>query len=164
MVFILDRPHVPEGRDRARQKVGADEAVARMMLKPDWFGFETETVAAKLHIQHSGQIFPIHIDSLIKQRRSDEAFEDMKHRPDKYERFNVQLQDWVWGHLWAVGNSHWNQWRAGEIMYHPWWTIPHGTANCSYAPRYSLQVNGVSTDVTKSRIKLRDEQIDLSQL
>jgi len=49
-------------------------------------------------------------------------------------------------------------------MYHPWWSIPHGTANCGYEPRFSLQVSGMLTDTTRDRLHSRGIKIDLKDL
>ena len=127
----------------------------------DAFGLEPATLTVKIHIQHPGQIFPVHVDSLMKHRKDKPVFEAMKNSPDKWERFNVQLEDWVWGHVWTVGNTYWSQWRAGEIMHHPWWSMPHGTANCSHKPRYSLQITGVATEKTRELLAGQNRKIEL---
>lgn len=129
-----------------------------------WFGMEPSSCLPRIHIQDPGQVFPFHVDGLTKNRDTKDLNERMQERPGDFARIQVQLQDWVWGHVWACGNHYWTQWRAGEIMYHPWWIVPHGTANCSFAPRYSLQITGQVTDVTLQRLASRDLTIDLQQL
>ncbi len=130
----------------------------------DWFALEPETLDVRIHIQHPGQVFPIHVDGLSRQRISDDKHEKMQVRPEEWGRFQVQLQDWVWGHMWAMGNQYWSQWRAGEIMYFHWWDIPHATANAGFAPRYSMQVTGILTETTKERLKNHHAVIDLNSL
>jgi len=88
----------------------------------------------------------------------------MKLNPKKWRRVQVMLEDWVWGHVWTMGNSYWSQWRAGEIMNFKWWETPHGTANFGYSNRYSLQITGIATDLTFERLEGKDQRIDLSKL
>ncbi|MFN7728011.1 MAG: hypothetical protein ACK5P7_02520 [Bdellovibrio sp.] len=130
----------------------------------DWFGLQEGSVDPRIHIQHPGQVFPVHVDGLMKQRKDDDVSLAMKQRPEDWVRMQVQLQDWVWGHVWALGNGYWSQWRAGEIMYFKWWEVPHATANCSFAPRYSLQVTGLATALTRERLKERGVRLNLKGL
>ncbi len=125
----------------------------------DWFGFAPGTASARIHVQHPGQVFPLHIDGLVMHTDGnvDHRSEDV----GAWARVQIQLEDWVWGHVWGVGNNYWSQWRAGEIMYHPWWNVPHATANCSYAPRYSIQITGKITELTKTRIASERTEIEL---
>lgn len=125
----------------------------------DWFGLEPGTVVPRLHIQHPGQMFPVHVDGLMNHKNSNDTALRMKAKPQDWTRIQVQLEDWVWGNVWGVGNTFWAQWRAGEIMVSPWWIYPHYTANCGFAPRYSLQITGKVTDVTRERLKRENEDI-----
>jgi hypothetical protein len=42
--------------------------------------------------------------------------------------------------------------RAGEIMFHPWHNLPHGTANCGMSPRICLQLTGETTPELRARL------------
>jgi hypothetical protein len=128
----------------------------------DWFALGEDSFNLKVQIQHPGQVFPIHVDGLRKGKQSKEIEKEMQAHPERWVRVNIQLQDWTWGQMWSIGNSNWTQWRAGEIMFHPWWTIPHATANASYLPRYTMQVTGRATATTFDRISRVHQQIDLS--
>lgn len=130
----------------------------------DWLAFEPESVVNRIHIQHPGQVFPFHVDGLVKHRKSKEHMDEMMEAPEEWARIQIQLCDWTWGHMWAIGNTYWSQWRAGEIMYHPWKHLPHGTANCGFASRYTLQVSGLITELTRERLQLHHKVIPLQQL
>ena len=112
----------------------------------DWFGLED--VLPKIHIQHPGQIFPLHIDDLTTHRGNQKDNTVMDEHPEQWARFEIQLKDWTWGHVWGIGNDYWKQWSAGDIMYHPWWIHPHGTANFGMEPRINLQLTGRVTERT----------------
>ena len=118
----------------------------------DWFELEAGTISPRLHIQRPGQVFPIHVDGLTSYRRNSAERADMYSHPDSWTRVQIQLKDWIWGHFWGVGNQVWAQWKAGEIMYHPWWIYPHGTANAGFSPRYSLQITGKTTEATREKL------------
>jgi len=113
--------------------------------------FGMEPWAATIHLQYPGQTFPYHIDELpgLKQNKIDHWLD--KH-PEAAARFEVQLLDWEPGHVWAYGNTYWKQWKAGDIAFHEWRHIPHGTANIGRSVRATLQVTGMVSDITKSII------------
>ncbi len=123
-----------------------------------WFGF-AEAPLAKIHIQSPGQVFPFHMDDLTGIR-GNSAADSEDH--NQWARIEVQLKPWEWGHVWAVGNTYWKQWQAGEIMFHPWHGIPHGTANCGMSPRITLQISGKVSEQTLARLNQNWGNIDLS--
>lgn len=127
----------------------------------DWLAFEPESLVARIHIQRPGQVFPLHVDGLIKHRKSVEHMREMMDSPEDYARVQIQLCDWTWGHVWGIGYSYWSQWKAGEVMYHPWQNLPHGTANFGFASRYTLQVSGHVTELSRERLQLQNQLISL---
>jgi len=117
----------------------------------DWFGFAGR-VLIKIHMQQPGQVFPFHFDDLTTNRNNNGSKHLMDENPERWARVEVQLKDWEWGHVWGVGNTYWKQWRAGEIMFHPWHNLPHGTANCGMSPRICLQITGETTPELRQRL------------
>ena len=128
----------------------------------DWFAFEPSSLIARIHVQMPGQMFPFHVDGLVKTGALDDPKMQQSSCPERLARVQVMLTDWVWGHAWAVGNNYWIQWSAGEILYHPWWNIPHGTANFGFSPRASLQISGRITDIGRAKLALRGADIRLT--
>ena len=104
-----------------------------------------------VHVQYPGQVFPLHIDNLTSLRNNEENH-PINSNPDLAARFEIQLLDWEWGHIWGYGNTHWKQWKKGEIVYHKWRDIPHYTANAGQSPRLSLQLTGLTTSKTNEII------------
>lgn len=129
----------------------------------DWFEF-TGLVLPKIHIQRPGQVFPFHFDDLTTHRNNtaDSAFVDED--PDRFARIEVQLKPWDYGHVWAIGNNYWSDWEAGEIMYHSWYNIPHGTANCGSTARICLQITGEVTPEVLAKLKRNNGNIDLRKM
>lgn len=127
----------------------------------DWFEF-TGLVLPKIHIQRPGQIFPFHFDDLTTHRNNtaDSSFVD--ENPDAFARVEIQLLDWNYGHVWGIGNSYWSDWQAGEIMYHDWYAIPHGTANCGATARINLQITGEVTPEVLAKLKRNNGDINLT--
>ncbi len=103
----------------------------------DQFGLEK--CMARIHVQHPGQTWNLHLDKLEKWMPSD---------PSQVVRYFVQLTDWQPGHFWNFGNYSWTGWRAGDIATFDWWNVPHATANAGHTPRATLQVTGVLSEKT----------------
>lgn len=122
----------------------------------DWFEF-SGLILPKIHIQKPGQIFPYHFDDLTTHRKNSDINIDAK----KFARVEVMLLDWDYGHFWGIGNNIWKQWRAGEIMFHPWNSIPHGTANAGRTPRINLQITGEITDKILEKLSRNNGDIIL---
>jgi hypothetical protein len=118
----------------------------------NWFEF-TGLVLPKIHIQYPGQVFPFHFDDLTTHRNNSAADHDMDDDQEKFARVEVQLQDWDYGHVWGIGNNYWSSWKSGEIMWHPWRDVPHGTANSGKIPRINLQVTGGCTPEVIEKLK-----------
>lgn len=107
---------------------------------------------ASVHIQYPGQSFPYHIDEIPGMKDNDPNHW-LDSRPDAVARFEVQLLDWEPGHIWSYGNTYWKQWKSGDIAFHEWRHIPHGTANIARKMRATLQVTGYVTDITSAILK-----------
>lgn len=103
----------------------------------DSFGFADSMT--RIHVQHPGQVWNLHLDKLEKWCRED---------PTLVTRVMIQLTDWQPGHFWIYGNYHFWGWRAGDITTFDWINVPHATANAGHTPRVTLQVTGIYTDKT----------------
>jgi hypothetical protein len=114
--------------------------------------FAMERWGADVHIQYPGQSFPYHVDELPGFKKNDPQHW-LDGQPDAAARFEIQILDWQPGHVWAYGNTYWKQWRSGEIAFHHWRHIPHGTANISRSIRATLQVTGFVTAQTRRIIE-----------
>tara|TARA_R110000823_G_scaffold259240_2_gene380455 strand:- start:235 stop:900 length:666 start_codon:yes stop_codon:yes gene_type:complete len=101
--------------------------------------FQLDGMMARLHVQHPGQAWNLHLDKLEKWFPED---------PSKVERYMIQLTDWQPGQFWSYGNYNYCQWKAGDVTTFDWKNVPHSTANASHYPRVTLQVTGISTPKT----------------
>lgn len=96
--------------------------------------FKLSDTMIRMHVQHPGEMWNLHIDKLEKWCPED---------PSRVQRIFVQLTDWEPGQFWEFGNFHWNQWRAGDVVSFDWANMPHCTANAGYHPRVTMQITGV---------------------
>ena len=103
----------------------------------DQFGLEKSM--ARIHVQHPGQVWNLHLDKLEKWMPED---------PSSVVRYFVQLTDWQQGHFWSYGNYQWSGWRAGDVSTFDWINVPHATANAGHVPRVTLQITGIKTLAT----------------
>jgi hypothetical protein len=114
--------------------------------------FKFERCGGSFHIQRPGGIFPYHIDEIPSIKDNDpNSWLDTD--PKWAARFEIQVFDWQPGHVWAVGNTYWKQWKAGDILWHDWRHTPHGTCNFGRSDRVTLQVTGVCSEETLEIIK-----------
>ena len=103
----------------------------------------------RLHVQHPGQVWNLHMDKLEKWNQDD---------PSLVERYMIQLTDWKPGQWMGYGNYTFEHWKAGDVTSFKWRDIPHSTANAGHHPRITLQVTGVRTEKSKDfQKKLRRE-------
>jgi hypothetical protein len=118
----------------------------------NFYGFQKKNFGGGFHIQKPGMMFPYHVDEIpnIKDNQIDHEFD--KH-PEQVARLEIMVYDWQPGHVWAYGNTYWKQWKAGDIAWHNWRDIPHGTANFGRSDRVTLQVTGLTTDLTLERLQ-----------
>lgn len=102
--------------------------------------FGLESAHARVHVQRTGQVFNMHIDTY------GVGFPGIPE--EKLVRIVVMLEDWVPGHFYTYGTHNYSHWPAGEFHTFRWKDVPHGTANASSVPRTSLIVTGVMTEKT----------------
>jgi hypothetical protein len=102
--------------------------------------FALEKSMARVHVQHPGQVWNLHLDKLEKWMPAD---------PTQVVRYFVQLTDWQPGHFWSYGNYSWTGWHAGNVSTFDWWNVPHATANAGHAARATLQITGIKTSATE---------------
>lgn len=107
----------------------------------DRFGFIDGMV--RIHVQHPGQVWNLHLDKLEKWCPED---------PSKVMRIMVQLTEWEMGHYFSYGNYTFTGWQAGDVTTFDWQNVPHSTANSGLKPRVTLQVTGVITEQTRRYI------------
>jgi hypothetical protein len=130
------------GRDYVVTNINYELAPVFQQLA-DKFGLDK--TMARIHVQHPGQVWNLHLDKLEKW---------MPENPIKVVRYFVQLTDWQQGHFWSYGNYQWSGWRAGDVSTFDWINVPHATANAGHVPRATLQITGVFTDKTKDFLSL----------
>jgi hypothetical protein len=94
----------------------------------------------RIHVQHPGQVWNLHLDKLEKWNRED---------PATVVRYMIQLTDWQPGQFWSYGNYLFTGWSAGDVTTFDWQNVPHSTANAGHTPRVTLQVTGVKTAKTE---------------
>lgn len=104
----------------------------------DFFGLEQPK--PRFHAQHTGQVFNYHIDTFYTAWPSVPR--------DRLIRIGIMLEDWQPGQFYIYGNRVYDRWKAGEAHWFKWEDVPHGTANASSYPRYTLQVTGIRTELT----------------
>jgi hypothetical protein len=96
------------------------------------------------HIQRPGQMLMYHHDLYYAVIRESDP--ELSWKPEKLRRFVVFLEDWQPGHVWIVGNTQYSHWKKGECITWSWIDMPHGTANLSSKPRYSIHLTGYMTE------------------
>tara|TARA_R110000751_G_scaffold282886_1_gene386171 strand:+ start:1088 stop:1756 length:669 start_codon:yes stop_codon:yes gene_type:complete len=122
---------------------------ANLQELADAFGLDD--MMTRVHVQHPGQVWNLHMDKLEKWN-----FED----PDTVERYMIQLSDWQPGQWFSYGNYTFEHWKAGDVTTFRWQDVPHSTANAGHYPRITLQVTGVRTQKSKEFIQmLRKEEL-----
>jgi hypothetical protein len=155
-----DRTHAPFTADMDRAELDhlglAEDHTFFDNLKPlpqtlealrKAFGFKPEGFGGGFHIQRSGQMFPYHVDE-IPNIKGNQINHWIDKQPEAVARFEIQVYDWRPGQVWAYGNTYWDHWKTGDIAWHNWRDIPHGTCNLSDHDRVTLQVTGFTTDKT----------------
>ena len=101
--------------------------------------FGLDDCMTRIHVQHPGQVWNLHLDKLEKWNRQD---------PSTVARYMIQLTDWQPGHFWSYGNYLFTGWTAGDVTTFDWANVPHSTANAGHTPRVTLQVTGIITAKT----------------
>lgn len=137
--------HDQEDYDLEQQGYGRDYVVTNLNydLAPVFQRianqFALEKSMARIHVQHPGQVWNLHMDKLEKWMPAD---------PAQVVRYFVQLTDWQLGHFWSYGNYSWTGWHAGDVSTFDWWNVPHATANAGHMARATLQITGIKTSAT----------------
>lgn len=102
--------------------------------------FALDQTMARIHVQHPGQVWNLHLDKLEKW---------MPTNPQLVVRYFVQLTDWQQGHFWSYGNFVYQGWKAGDVTTFDWLNVPHATANAGHVARATLQITGIKTAHTE---------------
>ena len=153
-----DRPaeeYLQEEHDLEQHGYGRDYIVSDLTWElPEEFKrldlrFGMENSKMRLHVQHPGQVWNLHLDKLQKWNPED---------PDRIMRIMVALTDWEPGHFFSYGNYVHTGWRAGDVTTFDWQNIPHATANAGHGPRLTLQLTGVVTDATRNFLRVLRSQ------
>lgn len=108
-----------------------------------WFGMDNSKM--RLHVQHPGQMWNLHLDKLEKWNPED---------PSQVMRVMIALNDYEPGHFFSYGNYIHTRWHAGDVHTFDWQNIPHSTANAGHGPRITLQITGVVTDKTREFLRV----------
>lgn len=106
--------------------------------------FALDDAMTRIHVQHPGQVWNLHLDKLEKWSPQN---------PDSVARYMIQLTDWQPGHYWSYGNYQHSGWSAGDVTTFDWQNVPHSTANAGHTPRVTLQVTGIVTDQTRNFLR-----------
>jgi hypothetical protein len=135
-----------EDHDLEQQGYGRDHIVTNLTynLAPVFQRiadqFALDNCMSRIHVQHPGQVWNLHLDKLEKWMPAD---------PTQVVRYFVQLTDWQQGHFWSYGNYAWTGWRSGDVSTFDWINVPHSTANAGHLPRATLQITGIKTPATE---------------
>jgi hypothetical protein len=106
--------------------------------------FALNDAMIRIHVQHPGQVWNLHLDKLEKWAPDN---------LDSVMRVQIQLTDWQPGQFWMYGNYSHTMWSAGDVTTFDWQNIPHATANASHYPRVTLQVTGIKTEKTQTFLR-----------
>lgn len=115
----------------------------------DFFGLDQ--ASARCHLQHTGQMFTMHIDPFYMNVFPSKSYIETGGDPDLIDRIirvSVMLEDWEPGQFMIFGNEPYQQWQAGDYWIHDWSNVPHATANASLKIRPVLQITGLRTATT----------------
>jgi hypothetical protein len=134
---MFDSAKMGTGCNLISDFIGLDYDTANDGARRD-YGYDS------FHIQRPGQMLMYHHDLYYAVIR--DADMELAWKPEKLRRFAIFMEDWKPGHIWIAGNTTYSHWRAGECITWNWQDMPHGTANLSSSPRYSLHLTGYMTE------------------
>jgi len=60
-----------------------------------------------------------------------------------------------------MGNHHWVQWKAGDVMWFRWQDLPHASANCGHMNRPFLKITGKKTKQFEDLLGERNKIINV---
>lgn len=106
--------------------------------------FALDNSMIRIHVQHPGQVWNLHLDKLEKFCPKN---------PNKVIRIMIHLTDWEQGHFFSYGNYTFSGWKAGDVVTFDWQNVPHSTANAGHKPRITLQLTGIITEKTRLYIE-----------
>ncbi len=109
--------------------------------------FGIEKPYAQILLQKPGEMFTLHMDAICYDNfdRYKVTSIDQVKTDDSRVRVFVALEDWCWGQYLLMGNFHWTQWKAGDVIWFRWQDMPHASANAGHFPRPMLKITGKST-------------------
>lgn len=109
--------------------------------------FQMRKPYAQVLLQKPGEMFQYHIDAICYDGIDRHKVTSMDEVEVDHEsvRVFVALEDWSWGQYLLMGNYHWTQWKAGDVMWFRWQDMPHGSANCGHKTRPMLKITGKIT-------------------
>ena len=109
--------------------------------------FGLQKPLAQILLQKPGEMFTLHIDAICYDnfdRHKVTSMNQVETDNDSVRIF-VALEDWCWGQYLMMGNFHWTQWQAGDVMWFRWQDLPHASANCGHMNRPFLKITGKET-------------------
>ena len=98
---------------------------------------ECKVVALK---QYPGQFLPWHEDTYVGFKKEFNIPNDVK-----VTRYSLFLEDWDWGHYFAVGNNVIHQWKQGDFMELKS-GMHHVTCNAGMIPKLTMTITGTVTE------------------
>ena len=112
---------------------------------------ECKVVALK---QYPGQFLPWHQDTYVGFKKEFNVPDDVK-----VTRYSLFLEDWNWGHYFAVGNNVIHQWKQGDFLeIKP--SMHHVTCNAGITPKLSMTITGTITEEFLRRQKNKNFEIN----
>lgn len=127
----------------------------------DTFGIEKPL--AHILLQKPGEMFTLHMDAICFDNfdRHQVSSIDEVNTDDSRVRVFVALEDWCWGQYLMMGNYHWTQWQAGDVMWFRWQDMPHASANAGHFPRPMLKITGKTTDKFEKLLEQKNQIINI---
>ena len=129
------------------------------VYEPNWTDKTTPSVM--LFTGADGIIPPEIYNEFLSQLSSERISVHVGVNDEDSIRLFVSLQDWSWGQYLLMGNYHWTQWSAGDVMWFRWQDLPHGSANCGHKPRYFLKITGKKTKAWETNLAENNKIIQI---
>jgi hypothetical protein len=125
--------------------------------------FKLEKPLAQIMLQKPGEMATLHIDAICHDNFDRNKVTDMEQVTSDQEsiRVFVALKDWSWGQYLMMGNYHWMQWKAGDVMWFRWQDLPHASANCGHMHRPFLKITGKRTEAFEELLQKNDHLINV---
>lgn len=110
-------------------------ALGRENLKD--FGFNVDTVLARLMIYYPGNGIPLHKDTFHSFRS--------RYGKGKIKRTLVAVSPWDWGHFVQLHDFVWSNWVSGDTVEIPV-ELYHLSVNFGILPKYTVSITGFESD------------------